>query len=65
MSTNPSTEPVSIGEGFAYFRQHCENRIVLCDICRRPIVTKSTNLWAAHWSCVIPRGARRVEMPHG
>lgn len=29
------------------------SKILPCEICRRPIVTKSTNKWAAHWDCVV------------
>lgn len=46
-------ETVSLGARFANFRSRCTNKIVLCDLCHRPIVTKATNQWAAHWGCVV------------
>ena len=55
-------ETVSLGEGFANFRSRCTNKIVLCELCHRPIVTKATNEWAAHWDCVVYGKKYRQEL---
>lgn len=62
--THPTTDH-QFGEAFARFHQLCTNRVVPCEICHKPVVTSSRNLWAAHWNCVMPKNAVRVEMSRG